>query len=133
MTSSNKTGNTKRKTSCKTNIDLKTINKYQKRLHTKYNTTVCLFVFKIFVIEQEISISGQKMVIPTQESQSNPTNLSGKSFEMVNTSVKANKNDGDVFYETAAAQGISGLFVALAILITVHQARKLCIFNKSSY
>ena len=90
-------------------------------------------MFKIFVIEQEISVSGQKMVNPTQGSQSNPTNLSGKSFEMVNTSVKANKNDGDVFYETAAAQGISGLFVALAILITVHQARKLCIFNKTSY
>lgn len=36
-----------------------------------------------------------------------------------NATVKS--NDGDVFYGTPAAQGISGLFVALAILITGHQ------------
>ena len=73
------------------------------------------------------------MVVPSHTSQSNPTNFSGKTFETINTSVKANRNDGDVFYETPAAQGISGLFVALAIVITVHQARKLSKLNNVFY
>lgn len=37
------------------------------------------------------------------------------------TNVTRSADDGEVFYETAAAQGISGLFVALAIVVSVHQ------------
>ena len=59
-----------------------------------------------------------------------PTNFSGNEIKMENSSVKTNGEDGDVFYETAAAQGVSGLFVALAILITVHQARIFSKFNQ---
>jgi hypothetical protein len=68
------------------------------------------------------------MVVPTFQSETKPTTFSGNEFKTVNTStVKASVEDGEVFYETPAAQGISGLFVALAILITVHQA---CVFSK---
>jgi hypothetical protein len=72
------------------------------------------------------------MVIPTSESETKPTYFNGNKFyTTVNiTTVKASSEDGDVFYETPAAQGISGLFVALAILITVHQASILSKFNK---
>lgn len=49
-----------------------------------------------------------------------PTNFVGNAANE-NSSMKANTDNGDVFYETPAAQGISGFFVALAIIITVHQ------------
>ena len=60
------------------------------------------------------------MVIPNSRSETKPTAFGKMSTN--NTTVRTSVEDGDVFYETAAAQGISGLFVALAIMITVHQA-----------
>jgi hypothetical protein len=62
------------------------------------------------------------MVVPTFKTESKPTYFSGSEMKSINTTLRAKLEDGDVFYETAAAQGISGLFVALAIMITVHQA-----------
>ena len=59
------------------------------------------------------------MYNPSAESESARRNLSEK---MTNSSLKRNIENGEVFYETPAAQGISGLFVALAIIISVHQA-----------
>ena len=57
------------------------------------------------------------MYLPSSFVQNNGS--SGSGTLMKNSSKKT--DDGEVFYETAAAQGISGLFAALAILVSVHQ------------
>lgn len=61
------------------------------------------------------------MNVPTSDGKNNGT-FTPSNF-ISNTSKK--DDDGDVFYETAAAQGVSGLFVALAIFISVHQVNKM--------
>lgn len=53
-----------------------------------------------------------------------PSSFSAENSATFTPSIMKNSSrndDGEVFYETPAAQGISGLFVAFAILISVHQ------------
>lgn len=71
------------------------------------------------------------MALSMSRSMKNGTDLIMNGQNSENTSITPKVHDGNVFYKTPAARSISGVFVAFAILITVHQARKLLsLFNR---